>query len=91
MTTITLEIPDDLYQRAEERAKGQSGSVEAVLQEALEGYLGEHGATHSRTLAEALAEARAQIEADGTPLLQTWEELEAEIAERRGGYQKHEV
>ena len=40
---------------------------------------------HLTPLARRLIELRAQMIASGEPLLSTWEELEAEIAERRGG------
>ncbi|MGH2560890.1 MAG: hypothetical protein ACRDJH_17635 [Thermomicrobiales bacterium] len=36
-------------------------------------------------LGRRLMEIRAQIVASGQPLLESWEDLEREIAERRGG------
>ena len=41
---------------------------------------------HRSPLGRRLLELRAQAIATGEPLLTTWEELDAEIAERRGGY-----
>ncbi|HEX8683949.1 MAG TPA: hypothetical protein VF707_16640 [Ardenticatenaceae bacterium] len=85
MNTVAVQLPEALYRHAEAQATGRGESVEALVQEVLEEYLEEREAPPAQSLAEALAEARAQIEAEGTPLIHSWEELEAEIAERRGG------
>jgi hypothetical protein len=37
-------------------------------------------------LGRQLWEARKKIQQSGIPMFHTWEELEAEIAERKGGY-----
>ncbi|HEU4785423.1 MAG TPA: hypothetical protein VFS83_18935 [Ktedonobacterales bacterium] len=44
--------------------------------------------TRLSPLGRRLLELRAQAIAAGEPLLTTWEELDAEIAERRGGYEQ---
>ena len=91
MNTVAVRLPEALYRRAEAQATGRGASVETLVQELLEGYLEELEASPSQTLAEALAEARAQIEAEGTPLIHSWEELEAEIGERRGASENWRV
>ena len=43
---------------------------------------------HLSLLGRRLLELRAQAIAAGEPLITTWEELDAEIAERRGGWRQ---
>lgn len=82
----TIQIPTTLHQRLTDLAAKRGESADTFVQEVLEEVLKELESPRSVSLAEALSRARAQIEAEGTPLVTTWEELETEIAERRGGY-----
>lgn len=104
MNTVTIRLPDDLYHRAEEHAVGRGASVETLVQEVVEDYLEHLGTPHPQVeatpreaqpdseralLMERLGEIRARIEASGEKLL-SWEEIEEEVAQRRGGVREDE-
>jgi predicted DNA-binding protein len=76
MTIVTVELPDVLYQRAEEQAAGRGASVAALVQEDLEEYLDELEplSESRRVMLQRLQEARAEMEKAGEKFL-TWEEL----------------
>jgi len=60
------------------------------IKSTLVSWLIPHKAELPKSRVEALREARARIDASDTPLIHTWEELEAEIADRRGGVYRQE-
>ncbi|HEX8681823.1 MAG TPA: hypothetical protein VF707_05880 [Ardenticatenaceae bacterium] len=82
---LTITLPDDLYQRAEERANARGESVETLVQELVEQGLEVPSLSPARQrFLQSLDAARAELEASGS-LFHTWEEIEAEKADRRGG------
>lgn len=82
----TIQLPSTLHQRLIDAAAKRGESVDTFVQEVLEEVLEALESPQPVSLAEALSRARAQIEAEGMSLIYTWEQLENEIAERRGGY-----
>ena len=104
MNTVTVHLPDDLYHRAEEHAVGRGASVETLVQEVVKDYLEHLDAPPPRVeaapqeaqldseralLMKRLGAIRARIEASGEKLL-SWEEIEEEVAQRRGGVREDE-
>ena len=104
INTVTVHLPDDLYHRAEEHAVGRGASVETLVQEVVKDYLEHLDAPPPRVeaalqeaqpdperalLMERLGAIRARIEASGEKLL-SWEEIEEEMAQRRGGVREDE-
>jgi plasmid stability protein len=82
---LTITLPDDLYQRADERANARGESVETLVQELVEQGLDAPSLSPARQrLLQSLDAARAELEAN-EDLFHTWEEIEAEKADRRGG------
>ncbi len=81
----TVQVSDDLHERLERQADLHGESVERLVEEILKHYMQVMEAQPT-TLAEQLLAARAKIEASGIPLISSWEELEREKIERRGGY-----
>jgi len=81
-----LILSDTLTNNLKGHAAKRGESLDNFALGALELLVDILGSEQPKSLAEALREARAKIDASGLPLIHTWEELEAEIAERRGGY-----
>lgn len=82
----SIQITDTLHERllrvAEQRGEGVDEFVTEVLKMVLQIVDG----VKPMNLQQALADARFELEKNGVSLLGSWQELDAEIAERRGGY-----
>ncbi len=70
MTTVTVQLPDELYRRAEEQANQQGATLEAFMQEVLEEYLAD-----LQEVSEA-EEILARIRSGEEPSI-SWEEYQA--------------
>jgi predicted DNA-binding protein len=86
MNTLTITLPDDLYQRVERRATERGETIQSLVQELVEQGLEEPQKVSTATtlLRERLQAARAEVEARGGHFL-TWDDVESEVAMRRGG------
>jgi predicted DNA-binding protein len=86
MNTLTITLPEELYQRVEKRAVERGETIESLVKELVEQGLEEPRKVSpaTRLLRQRLHEARAEVEAGGGHFL-TWDEVESEVATRRGG------
>ena len=83
MYSITL--PDTLQTGLTDIAVKRGESLDSFVVGVLETLLNIFNTDNPKSLRDALIDARTQIEAENTPLLHTWADLDAEIADRRGG------
>ena len=81
-----LTLPDTLTDDLTRLAAKRGESLDSFALDALEMLVDFLETGQPKSMAEALGEARAKIDSGDTPLIHTWEELEAEIADRRGGH-----
>lgn len=75
MNPVTVHLPDDLYQRAEEQAAGRGENIETLVKEALREYLEE---LEDEQDALAIREAKEAL-ATGEDQLFDWEEVKANL------------
>lgn len=82
----TIRISDAIHERLADVAGQRGESVDDFVDDLLKEFLQMVDGVKPRSLHDALADARIRIEHEGTPLISSWDELELELAERRGGY-----
>ncbi|HEX8683346.1 MAG TPA: DUF6290 family protein [Ardenticatenaceae bacterium] len=75
MNPVTIQLPDDLYQRAEEHAAKRGENIETLMQQALREYLEE---LEDERDAQAIREAKEAL-ARGEDQLFDWEEVKANL------------
>ena len=81
-----IQLPSPLHRRLASAANQRGENVDEFVQELLTEFLDVMEGTQPKSLAAALNHARARVLEDGSPLIHSWQELEQEVAERRGGY-----
>lgn len=75
MNPVTIHLPNDLYQRAEEQASERGENIEMLMQQALREYLEE---LEDELDAQAIREAKEAL-ARGEDQLFDWEEVKVNL------------
>lgn len=75
MNPVTIHLPDDLYQWAEEQAAERGENIEMLMQQALREYLEE---LEDEQDAQAIRETKEAL-ARGEDQLLDWEEVKANL------------
>ncbi len=82
----TIQLPTPLHRRLASAANQRGENIDEFVQDLLAEFLDVMEGPQPKSLAAALTDARARILENGTPLIHSWQELEQEVAERRGSY-----
>ena len=82
----SIQLSDALRNGLATVALKRGESLESFVSNLLETFLTIFETEQPKSLRQALIDARKKIDASNTPLIHTWDELEAELADRRGGF-----